>query len=71
MYDVEILALALRMGARMAQVPIRWRDDNDSRLELVAGNIQNVKDIFRIRRRLSAIRPEEYAMVREALAANK
>lgn len=55
MYDVEILALALRMGARLEQVPVRWRDDADSRLDLVAGNIQNVKDIFRIRRRLRAI----------------
>jgi hypothetical protein len=36
-------------------VPVRWRDDADSRLDLVAGNIQNVKDIFRIRRRLRAI----------------
>ncbi|MBM3784028.1 MAG: glycosyltransferase family 2 protein [Acidobacteria bacterium] len=49
MYDVEILAIAQKLGARVAQVPIRWRDDADSRLELVAGNIQNVKDIFRIR----------------------
>lgn len=55
MYDVEILALALRMGARLEQVPVRWRDDADSRLDLVAGNIQNVKDIFRIRRRLQGI----------------
>ena len=69
MYDVEILAMAARMGARMAQVPVRWRDDADSRLDLVAGNIQNVKDIFRIRQRLRSIRPEEYALVRQAMAA--
>ena len=49
MYDVEILALAIRMKARLKEVPIRWRDDADSRLDLIAGNIQNVKDIFRIR----------------------
>ncbi|MBM3764301.1 MAG: glycosyltransferase [Acidobacteria bacterium] len=49
MYDVEILALAIRMKARVIEIPIRWRDDADSRLDLVAGNIQNVKDIFRIR----------------------
>ena len=68
MCDVEILALALRMGARVEQVPVRWRDDADSRLDLFAGNIQNVKDIFRIRRRLAAIRPEEYALARQAMA---
>ena len=30
-------------------MPIRWRDDGDSRLDLVSGNIRNVIDIFRIR----------------------
>ena len=33
------------------QVPIRWRDDGDSRLALVSGNLRNVIDIFRIRAR--------------------
>ena len=54
MYDVEILYLAKQAGYQIAQVPIRWRDDGDSRLELVRGNIQNLKDIFRIR--LTALR---------------
>jgi len=49
MFDVEILALAARLGYRICQVPIRWRDDADSRLELVRGNVRNVIDIFRIR----------------------
>jgi dolichyl-phosphate beta-glucosyltransferase len=49
MFDVEILYLAEKLGYRIAQVPIRWRDDADSRLMLVRGNIQNVRDIFRIR----------------------
>lgn len=48
MADVEVLAIARRMGYRIEQVPIRWRDDADSRLDLVAGNLRNVRDIFRI-----------------------
>ena len=48
MFDVEFLAIARRLGFRIEQVPIRWRDDADSRLELVAGNLRNVRDIFRI-----------------------
>ena len=48
MFDVEILAIARRLGYRIEQVPIRWRDDADSRLELVSGNLRNVRDIFRI-----------------------
>ena len=49
MFDVEILVLAKRLGIDVAQVPIRWRDDGDSRLELIAGNVRNFSDIFRIR----------------------
>jgi dolichyl-phosphate beta-glucosyltransferase len=49
MFDVEILCLATLFGYRLKEVPIRWRDDGDSRLQLVSGNIRNVRDIFRIR----------------------
>ena len=49
MFDVEILVLAKRLGIEIAQVPIRWKDDGDSRLDLIAGNIRNVRDVFRIR----------------------
>lgn len=48
MADVEILAIARRLGYRIRQVPVRWRDDADSRLDLIAGNLRNVRDIFRI-----------------------
>jgi dolichyl-phosphate beta-glucosyltransferase len=48
MFDVEILAIARRLEYRIQQVPVRWRDDADSRLDLVAGNLRNVRDIFRI-----------------------
>jgi len=49
MFDVEILVIARRLGYRIYQLPIRWRDDGDSRLALVSGNFRNVADIFRIR----------------------
>ena len=50
MCDVEILLLAQRLGLEVREIPIRWRDDGDSRLELVRGNLRNVRDILRIRR---------------------
>jgi dolichyl-phosphate beta-glucosyltransferase len=53
MFDVEILALAQSRGHRIKEVPIRWRDDGDSRLQLIAGNTRNVIDLFRIRREMS------------------
>ena len=49
MFDVEILALAELFGYKVKEVPIRWRDDGDSRLQLLSGNLRNVIDIFRIR----------------------
>lgn len=53
MFDVEILCLARRNGHAIAQVPVRWRDDGDSRLRLLSGNARNALDILRIRWRLS------------------
>jgi dolichyl-phosphate beta-glucosyltransferase len=49
MCDVEILWIAERLGLRVKEVPIRWRDDGDSRLQLVRGNAQNAVDLLRIR----------------------
>lgn len=49
MFDVEILALAQRLAYRIKEVPVRWRDDADSRLQLLAGNLQNGVDLFKIR----------------------
>jgi dolichyl-phosphate beta-glucosyltransferase len=49
MYDVEILLLAQRLGLEIQEIPIRWHDDGDSRLELVRGNLRNVRDVLRIR----------------------
>jgi dolichyl-phosphate beta-glucosyltransferase len=58
MCDVEILCLAERLGFAVKEVGITWRDDGDSRLALVRGNLQNIRDLLRIRfsrwRRLGA-----------------
>jgi dolichyl-phosphate beta-glucosyltransferase len=49
MFDVEVLYLARKGGYRVKEVGVRWRDDGDSRLRLVAGNWQNMLDLLRIR----------------------
>jgi dolichyl-phosphate beta-glucosyltransferase len=49
MFDVEILHLAERSGYRIKEVGVRWHDDGDSRLDLVAGNWRNMLDILQIR----------------------
>jgi glycosyltransferase involved in cell wall biosynthesis len=49
MFDVEILHLAKKSGYRIKEVGVRWRGDDDSRLQLVSGNWRNFVDILRIR----------------------
>ena len=49
MFDVEVLHLARRSGYAIKEVGVRWRDDGDSRLRLVAGNWCNLIDVLRIR----------------------
>lgn len=49
MFDVEVLYLASRLGYRIKEVGVRWRDDGDSRLSLVAGNWRNMLDLLRVR----------------------
>jgi dolichyl-phosphate beta-glucosyltransferase len=49
MFDVEVLSLASRGGYRIKEVGVDWRDDGDSRLQLVSGNWRNMLDLLRIR----------------------
>ena len=60
MYDVEILYLAKKNGYKIAQIPVHWHDDGDSRLELVRGNIRNFKDVISIRFRRYSSYSEVY-----------
>ena len=50
MFDVEILYLAKNLNYKLKEVPIRWRNDPDSRLQLVRGNLRNIRDLIGIRR---------------------
>jgi dolichyl-phosphate beta-glucosyltransferase len=62
MFDVEILALARCLGYRVKEVPIRWSDDADSRLQLISGNFRNALDVFKIRGLCARVRQAETAV---------
>ena len=48
-FDMEILFLAQRLGMKIAEVPVTWIDDPDSRISRVRDSADAVKDLVRIR----------------------
>ena len=51
-YDVEILALAARKGYTIAEVPIRWVNSPESKVDPVKDSLRMLADILRIRIRV-------------------
>jgi hypothetical protein len=66
-FDTELLTLAERNGLRIHEVPVDWVDDPDSRVDVVATSIADLKGIWRLKREFAAGRgrlPEEAQPVR-------
>jgi putative flippase GtrA len=47
-FDTELLVLAERAGLRIAEVPVDWIDDADSRVKLVATAMADLRGIVRL-----------------------
>jgi putative flippase GtrA len=52
-FDTELLVLAERSGLRIHEVPVDWVDDPDSRVDIVATAIADLKGIVRLGRALA------------------
>ncbi|HET9117437.1 MAG TPA: bifunctional glycosyltransferase family 2/GtrA family protein [Pseudonocardiaceae bacterium] len=52
-FDTELLVLADRVGLRIHEVPVDWVDDPDSRVDIVATAISDLKGIARLGRALA------------------
>ncbi|MFL6077554.1 MAG: glycosyltransferase [Mycobacteriales bacterium] len=52
-FDTELLVLAQRVGLRIHEVPVDWVDDPDSRVDVVATAIADLKGVFRLTRALA------------------
>ena len=52
-FDTELLVLAERVGLRIHEVPVDWVDDPDSRVDLVATAIADLKGVARVGRSLA------------------
>ena len=51
MFDLEVLRLAVHRGYRIAQVPVKWNNDPDSRLRLMVDTMRMLRDVARIQTR--------------------
>jgi dolichyl-phosphate beta-glucosyltransferase len=49
-FDAELMLIARRLGLNIAQVPVRWLNDPDSRVKMLVDGPRMVADLFRIRR---------------------
>jgi putative flippase GtrA len=52
-FDTELLVLAQRAGLRIHEVPVDWVDDPDSRVDIVATAIADLKGVARLGRALA------------------
>lgn len=52
-FDTELLVLAERAGLRIHEVPVDWVDDSDSRVDLVATAVADLKGVWRVGRGLT------------------
>jgi putative flippase GtrA len=51
-FDTELLVLAERSGLRIAEVPVDWVDDPDSRVDIVATAMADLRGVTRMARSL-------------------
>src|SRR5690606_10763189 len=51
-FDTELLVLAQRSGLRIHEVPVDWVDDPDSRVDIVATAVEDLRGIARLARGL-------------------
>ena len=52
-FDTELLVLAERAGLRIHEVPVDWVDDPDSRVDIVATAVADLKGVARVGRALA------------------
>jgi putative flippase GtrA len=56
-FDTELLVLAERAGLRIHEVPVDWVDDPDSRVDIVATALADLRGVARLVRDLGTERP--------------
>jgi hypothetical protein len=65
-FDTELLTLAEKQGLRIADIPVRWVEDDDSRVKIIRTAWDDLKGIWRVRRQLRAKAGESLASAQES-----
>ena len=56
-FDVEILAMAVASNMKVREQPVRWTNDEDSRVHILFSPLAMIKDILLLRMRLWMVSP--------------
>lgn len=58
-FDAELIYIALRLGLRVVEVPVRWCNDADTKVRAFADGMQMVADLWAIRRMHGHLTPAD------------
>ncbi len=56
-FDAELIFIALRLGLKVVEVPVRWRNDQETKVNALSDGMTMVADLARIRRMHGHLRP--------------
>ena len=51
-FDTELLVLAEKRGYRLKDLPVKWVEDDDSRVKIIRTAWEDLKGVARLRRKL-------------------
>lgn len=51
-FDTELLVLSQKSGLRIKEIPVRWTDDDDSRVKILSTAWEDIRGVLRLRRLL-------------------
>jgi dolichyl-phosphate beta-glucosyltransferase len=54
-FDVEVLLLAQAFGYRIGELPVRWLNSPESKVDIVRDSLRMLADAFTVQRRVSRI----------------
>jgi putative flippase GtrA len=63
-FDTEVLVTAQRLGLRIHEVPVDWVDDPDSRVDITSTAMEDLRGIWRLRKRWRASPPSGTGIAR-------